>query len=229
MSKLVLVTGASGNLGKGIVEALHQQGHSILATLGSDRDLGAFGHLPQVKSQILNVLDANGVNQFLEEQTAAAPIQAAVLLVGGFATGDIHHTDAAALDKMYQLNFMSAFNVVKPLLAHFEKHGGGQFVLVGTRPALVAEEGKKMFAYALSKSLIFKMAELINAQGKDDHITATVIVPSTIDTPPNRHAMPHADPSKWISPDDIGKTVAFVLSETGQTLREPVIKLYNKS
>ena len=228
MKKHILITGASGNLGKSIVEELHQKGYPILATLGSERDLKTFEHLPNVKMQIVNVLDAENVNNFLVENEGFH-IQAAVLLVGGFAAGNIHETDLAMLEKMYQLNFVSAFNIVKPLMDYFEKRGGGQFIFVGSRPSLDVEEGKNLFAYSLSKSLVFKMAELVNATGKKHHITATVLVPSTIDTPQNRNAMPDADPSHWISPEDISKAVTFVLSDTGKTLRESVLKLYHKA
>ena len=228
MKNHILVTGASGNLGKILVEELHHEGHSILATVGFQQDLTVFDHLPHVKTAVLDVLNPESVIQFLKENENFQ-IQAAILLVGGFAAGDIHHTDLEMLEKMYKLNFVTAFNVVKPLMQYFEKQSNGQFIFIGSRPTLHAEEGKNLFAYSLSKGLIFSMADLINAQGKKHHITATVVVPSTIDTPQNRNAMPDAKHDNWISPNAIGKAVAFILSDTGKTLREPIFKLYNKS
>jgi NADP-dependent 3-hydroxy acid dehydrogenase YdfG len=227
MKNHVLVTGASGNLGKIIVEELHQNGHAIFATISSERDLKVFEDLENVETRILDVLNADKVEKFINENEIFH-IEAAVLLVGGFVAGDIHQTDIAMLEKMYQLNFISAFNIVKPLMSQFEKQGSGQFIFVGAKPTLNPEEGKNLFAYSLSKSLIFKMAELINSAGKNHHITATVLVPSTIDTPQNRNSMPDAEFEKWITPKDIGKTINFILTETGKTLRESVLKLYNK-
>ncbi|MBC8154048.1 MAG: SDR family oxidoreductase, partial [Bacteroidetes bacterium] len=133
--KTVLVTGASGNLGRDVVEHLHQQGYAILATFSSGREVGLFAHLPQVKTQIVNVLDEESVSAFMEDNESAT-IRAAVLLVGGFAMGSIQETDADLLHRMYQLNFLSAFNVVKALIARFEQRGGGQFILIGARPSL---------------------------------------------------------------------------------------------
>lgn len=224
----VLITGASGNLGRSIVEELHNHGFSILATIGLEREMNTFDHLANVRSQIVDVLDVANVDAFLTAN-ATTKIETAILLIGGFVQGHLQDTDLAAMDKMYQLNFVSAFNIVKPLLTQFEKQGGGHFIFIGSRPSLNVEEGKKLFAYAISKSMVFKMAEIINADGKDKNISATVIVPSTIDTPLNRSAMPNADPTKWITPEAIGKAVAFVLSDTGKTLHEPIFKLYNKS
>lgn len=226
--KTVLVTGASGNLGTSLVEELHNAGYRILATLGSEKDRHIFDHLPNVSSEVVDVLNPEQVTSFLDSVTGES-IRAAALLVGGFTAGSIEDTSLETLDKMYRLNFVSAFNLVKPLLAQFETQGGGQFILVGARPALVADAGKNLFAYSISKSLIFELANLVNAQGKGKHISATVIVPSTIDTPINRQAMPDADYTKWISPNDISKAISFMLSDTGKTISEPVLKLYNQS
>lgn len=226
--KTVLVTGASGNLGTSLVEELHKDGYHIIATLGSEKNLDIFKHLPNVDSHVVDLLDADTVSDFLSK-IGEKPIHAAALLVGGFTVGSLQETDVATLDKMYRLNFITAFNVVKPLLAQFDAKGGGQFVFIGARPALVPEAGQHLVAYALSKSLIFELANLINAHGNDNHISATVIVPSTIDTPTNRDAMPEADPTKWITPEDISRTIAFVLSDTGRRISEPILKLYNQS
>ena len=228
MKNHILETGASGNLGKILVEELHNEGHFILATVNSEHDLAIFKHLPHVKTAVLDVSNPEMVNQFLKENEDSQ-LEAAVLLVGGFASGDIHKTDLEMLEKMYKLNFVTAFNVVKPLMSYFEKQEFGQFIFVGSRPTLHPEEGKNVFAYSLSKGLIFNMAEIINVQGKKHNIRATMLVPSTIDTPQNRDSMPDANYDLWISPHAIGKAAAFILSETGKTLKEPIFKLYNNS
>jgi short-subunit dehydrogenase len=224
--KTILITGAAGNLGKSVVEQLHKSGYKILATVGFENELALFSHLPNVKSSLLNVLDISNVNEFLKENRG---IHAAILLVGGYAGGSIHQTDLAQIEKMFQLNFVSAFNIVKPLLANFEENGGGQFIFIGSRPSLNAEEGKNVFAYSLTKSLIFKMAELVNSEGKNKGISASVIVPSTIDTALNRKSMHDADFSKWVTPEAIAKTIDFVLTEEGKMLNEVVLKIYNQS
>jgi NAD(P)-dependent dehydrogenase (short-subunit alcohol dehydrogenase family) len=224
----ILVTGASGNLGKDVVEHLHQQGYTVLATFSSDRDIALFDHLPNVRPYLVNVLDEASVTAFVAQLTGVE-LRAAVLLVGGFAAGTLQKTDDKLLQKMIDLNFMSAFNMVKPLMTHFATQGGGQFVLIGSRPTLNAAEGKNVVAYALSKALVFELAKLINAEGKPNHITATVVVPSTIDTPANRAAMPDADYSHWVPTEKLADLLAFLVSDTGRMTRETVVKLYNRS
>lgn len=225
--KSVLITGASGSLGTSLVNELHTNGYRILATVGSEKNRDVFSKLMNVESHVVDLLNPAEIAAFFDK-ISGEPIHAAALLVGGFTMGGIQETNVDDLDKMYRLNFLTTFNVVKPLLSRFEAQGGGQFIFIGARPAIVADAGKNLVAYSLSKALIFELANLVNAHGKGKNISATVIVPSTIDTPINRQAMPDADPAKWVTPATISKTIAFIMSDTGQTISEPVLKLYNQ-
>jgi len=227
MSKNIIVSGASGGLGKDVVNKLAGGENNLYVTFGSKR-VDTFQDLENVTSQVVDLTDQDAAMNFVNATIEkAGTIQAGIFLAGGYAPGNLHATDDALLEKMFNINFFTAFHLVKPLMKHFETTGGGQFIFIGARPALEADQGKGNFAYALSKSLVFKMAEFINSEGKSKNITATVIVPSTIDTPLNREAMPDADFSKWVSGTDIAENIAFVLSESGAKLRETVLKVYN--
>ena len=138
----------------------------------------------------LDLTDEEAIAQFVEAH--AEGLEAAVLTVGGFAMGGFDETDKTLLDRMYSMNFETAFFLVKALLPVFDKRGGGQIILFGSKPALEAQAGMHTLAYSLSKGLVFHLAELINAYGKEKNISATVLVPSIIDTPINREAMPDA-------------------------------------
>lgn len=225
--RTVLITGANGNLGTVVVKALHAKGFGICATIGSGGIPEAFERLTLHTRQV-NLTDENAVSQYAQEILRIHPeLNAAILLVGGFAMGSIRETDGALLDKQIALNFKTGYFMVRSLIDHFATRGGGQFILIGSRPALQAEAGKNMVAYALSKSLVHHLAEIINAYGNGKKISATVIVPSTIDTVANRQSMPKADFSKWVKAEDIAETIAFILSDAGSSLRESILKLYN--
>ena len=136
-------------------------------------------------------------------------IDAALLLVGGYASGGIAETNGDTLKKMFTLNFDTAYFVARPLFQQMLKQStGGRLVFVGARPALRPKDANKSLGYALSKSLIFKLAEALNAAGSDKNVTASVVVPSTIDTPVNRQAMPNADFSSWVKAEDIASAMA---------------------
>jgi NAD(P)-dependent dehydrogenase (short-subunit alcohol dehydrogenase family) len=211
-----------------VVTTLHDRKHAVLATFGSNREAGVFDHLPHVKTDILNVLDEHIVQQYLLDN-AETPISAAVLLVGGFAKGTLQESDAGTLDKMYQLNFMSAYNFVKPLMFKFEQQGGGQFIFVGAKAGLEGE-GQDVFAYAMSKTLLFKLADYVNTYDKAHNIKATILVPSTIDTPQARHsAAQDTDFSQWITPEYMAEKIADILSDTEGVSGETILKLYNNN
>ncbi len=226
MNTSVIITGASGNLGGAIAEKLAANGFSILGTVGSPRSAAALRE-KGIAAEPVDLTDPQAVQQYVAGLDA--DVGAAVLTVGGFAAGGFAETDGATLQKMYRLNFETAYFLTQALLPIFEKRGGGQIILVGARPALDAEEGKNLIAYALSKKLVFFLAELINAHGKDRRITASVVVPGTMDTPRNREAMPDADFSKWASPAAVADAIHFLLTDSGRQVREGVIKVYNES
>jgi NAD(P)-dependent dehydrogenase (short-subunit alcohol dehydrogenase family) len=226
----VIITGANGNLGLSVVNRLLEKEYHIIAASGHS-GAGNLPHHQNLEIQEVDLLNEEKAGNFAKTTFKHNPdLQAAVLLVGGFAMGKLADTGKAELDKMIGLNFYTAYHIVRSLLPHFmNRPEGGQFILVGSRPGLNAADGKDFFAYSMSKAMIFKLAEFINAEGKDKRVTATVIVPSTIDTETNRKAMPGADFSKWVPAENIADVISFSLSETGRMTRESVIKVYNRS
>lgn len=228
MQASIIVTGASGNMGAHAVKTLQKAGFHILGTAGGPESAAQLAR-QGVEAISLDLTDEAAVHEYARNLRQPASLKGAVLTAGGFAPGNLHDTDGTALRKMYSLNFETAFFMVHALLPIFEKNGGGQFILVGARPALKAEEGRNLAAYALSKTLVFKLSEFVNAYGKGKGIRSTVIVPSTIDTPANRKAMPDADFSKWVPLEAISGTIRFLFSEAGQHIREGVVKLYHEA
>jgi len=229
MQRTILITGASGNLGKEVVNLLHAEGHTLLAT---------YHHTEPDESLKRQLAFCVKVNLQHEEETSTMVqnliqqypnVDAAILLAGGYEGGSMAETTSHIIEKQINHNFKTAWNVVRPLMDHFKKKGQGQFVLMGSRPGISAEAGKHSVAYALSKSLLFSLSDIINADAKGTEITSSVVVPSTIDTEPNRTSMPNADFTKWVSAADVAKTISFILSPVGQQMRQAVYKIYNKA
>ncbi len=229
--KSIIVTGAAGNLGQAVVKRFAKDGHKVYAALGLGENSRLFSESPlaaHIHTQFLNLTDETVSEGYVKNIIAQDPgVETAICIVGGWQPGSISETTGYELDKMIKLNFTTAYNIVRPLLEYFERRGRGQFVFIGARPAINPAEAKSQFAYALSKSMLFRLAEIINDQGKFKDIRASVIVPSLLDTPQNRMAFPGASVEEWVSPDMAADTIAFLLSETGENLRETVVKLYN--
>jgi NAD(P)-dependent dehydrogenase (short-subunit alcohol dehydrogenase family) len=224
----IIITGAAGNLGRVVVEKLVAEGYHIIATIAPGNE-SPFKNLKSVDSEELDLTDEAAVESFVKKCYGKYDkIHAGVLIAGGFDAGGLKDTDKAKLDKQIALNFETAYHLSRQLFIRMED-GGGHLIFVGTRPAFTPSEGKNLVAYSLAKSLLFRLAEIINADGKDKNIRASVIVPGTIDTPANREAMPDADHSKWVPRTDIAEALTYLVSEPGGSLRETVLKLYNES
>lgn len=228
--KTVIITGASGNLGKACVEKFVAEGYKVIATLPPGHNLG-FEVKGEVETYNADLSDEGSVNEVISKIIAKhKTIDAALLLVGGYAYGGVDETDGTLLKKMLSLNFDATYFVARPIFQQMIKqNSGGRIILVGARAALRAKDGAKSFAYALSKSLIFKLAEFLNATGSEKNVTTSVVVPSTIDTPQNRQAMPKADFSTWVKAEDIAAAMAHLCSGEAEAWRESVVKMYGKA
>lgn len=228
--KTVIITGASGNLGKASVEKFIGEGYKVIATVTPGKTLGfeVKGDVETYEADLTDEKSVTGViSQIISKHKT---IDAALLLVGGYASGGVKETDGAVLKKMFTLNFDTAYFVARPVFQHMLQQGsGGRLIFVGSRPALRAKEANKSLGYALSKSLIFKLADALNAAGSSSNVTASVVVPSTIDTPVNRQAMPNADFTAWVKPEEIADAMAHLCSSESNAWRETVLKIYGRS
>lgn len=228
--KNVVITGAGGALGKACVNEFTTNGDQVIAVLSPDKkdsNYEAKGVATYHTDLSDELMTKATIAKVIEDHKS---IDIGILTVGGFSMGGIDETDGAQLKKMINLNFETAYYLSRELFRHMSANGkGGRIVLIGARPALDAKAGKNLIAYALSKTLVMKLAELFNAEGKDKNIVCSVIVPSIIDTQANRDSMPKADYTKWVKPAEIAKNIRFITSETGSALREPVLKIYGDS
>ncbi len=230
MPKTIIITGANGNLGVATVKKFLDEGYKVIAVSHSGEQLGFAASHENFELREVDLADEGATNTFMEELISLeGRIDGALLLAGGFAMGDIGATDGEALRKMISLNFETAYFIVRPLFQHMLQNGYGRLVLIGARPAIKPELGKGMLAYSLSKSLLFQLAEMLNAAAKGTNVVTSVVVPSTIDTPINRKSMPDADFSSWVRPEEIAGMLEFICNEKGNVMREPIYKLYNNS
>lgn len=228
--KNVIITGANGNLGKAVTKTFLDKGYTVIATVSSEKsktDLEVHDKLDVYTVDLTNEEHADAfVKQVLQKH---GNVDAAVLLAGGFAGGNITKVAAKDVQAQIDLNFYTAFNVARPVFNNMMERGEGRIIFIGSKPALEAGAGKSSLAYGLSKSLLFKLADYLNAEAKGKNVTATVVAPGTLDTAPNRKSMPDADPDKWVKPADLAEILAFIVGDKGNPLRETVLKVYGNS
>jgi NAD(P)-dependent dehydrogenase (short-subunit alcohol dehydrogenase family) len=112
---------------------------------------------------------------------------------------------------MIEINLTSGFLCCRAALPWMRKDGWGRIVLVSARTARYDRTGQA--AYSIAKAGVGLLAEVISEENRSFGVTANAIAPSILDTPANRAAMPEADHSMWIPPDDVAATIEFLCSE----------------
>lgn len=226
--KTAIVTGAAGNLGRAVVAKLIGENFNVIGIVHKSAAADQFEN--NYEEKVVDLLDKNTVentvNAIVEKHGS---IDVAVFTAGGFAMGDIASTTVEDIRKQIQLNFETAYNITRPVFLQMLKQNNGRIFLIGSKAGEDTSKAKAVAAYGLSKSLIFNLTKILNAEAGEKNVVTTVVVPGTIDTPQNRQSMPDADFTKWVLPQQIADVIYFYTTKNADTVREPVIKIYNGS
>ena len=224
MSQTVLITGAKGGLGAHVTRAFLAAGAAVT---GSSRSIDdsefpsqRFAGIPAdlTKAEDASRLVAAAIQRF-------GPIDVLVHVAGGFAYGGpIHETSDAVWQQMVDLNASAAFYILRAAIPHMRQQRKGRIVAIGSRAGV--EPQANIAAYAASKAALVSLVRTAALENRDLGITANVILPGTIDTEANRKSDPHADRSKWVSPDRIADLVLFLASEAAAQITGAAIPFY---
>jgi NAD(P)-dependent dehydrogenase (short-subunit alcohol dehydrogenase family) len=222
--KIAFVTGASGGLGTHVTKALLDAGATVVGLSPnikqSDFDHPNFTALPAS----LSSLDAakKAVDTIV---TRFGRIDLLAHLVGAFAGGQaVADMDDKTFQRMFDLNLNSAFHILRAVLPHMRKAGGGRIIAIGSRAA--ENPGPKVGAYSASKAALVSLMKTVALENKDSGITANVILPGTIDTPANRKDMPGADVSQWVQPASIASLIVWLAGDSARDVTGAVIPVY---
>ena len=208
--RTVIVIGAAGALGAGLVTAFAEAGAGVT---GVDKVLPAAGRqLDSVSYRAVNVLDDAALAELFDH---GPPPWAVVNTVGGFAAhAPLPEMDPAVLASQLELNLVSAALVTKHALRRMATAGQGRIVHTASRAALVTKGSH--FAYSVSKLGVLHLVSMAADETRGTGITVNCVVPSIIDTPPNRAAMPDADHASWPKIPDIAQAYLFLASPAAQ-------------
>jgi NAD(P)-dependent dehydrogenase (short-subunit alcohol dehydrogenase family) len=229
-NKTVIITGASGNMGQVVIKKFLAEGYNVVGTIVPNDPVPFDIENKNLEKVLVDLMNEEEAGKFVQNVISKyGSIDAAVLTVGGFAMGTVVSTTTSDVYKQYKLNFETAYNIARPAFVQMLEQKAGRIFLIGSKPGLSADNSKGMIAYGLGKSLIFRLAELMNAEAKGTNVVTSVVVPSTIDTVQNRKAMPDADYNTWVKPEVIASVIYYYCTDRAAALREPVIKLYNNA
>jgi NAD(P)-dependent dehydrogenase (short-subunit alcohol dehydrogenase family) len=231
--RVVLVTGAAGNLGTAVAEAFGTRGARLALLDRSAERLEAVARSLALPPNAMLLPTDLTERRSVDAAVAAVLEQFGVLdvvanIAGGFTMGPpLHETPDEDLDFMLDLNVRSLFNVCRAAVPAMLKGGGGRIVNVSAR---AAREGKaRMGPYCASKAAVITLSETLAAEHRLNGINVNCILPGTIDTPQNRASMPDADHSRWVTPGALADVVVFLASHAARAISGAAIPVYGQS
>lgn len=218
--RTVLVTGASGNLGRAVAEAFRARGADLVLIDRNARHLAtAFGaESAHQMFAVVDLLDAAQVDAMVARAAERfGPLDVLCNLAGGFRMGEpVHATSDATWQAMFDLNARTLLNTVRAVVPRMIDAGGGAIVNVG---AYAAQKGAaQKGAYTASKSVVIRLTEAMAAELREKGINVNCVLPTVIDTPENRASMPEADPSRWVAPQDLANVIVFLASPAARAI-----------
>jgi NAD(P)-dependent dehydrogenase (short-subunit alcohol dehydrogenase family) len=221
-----LITGADGGLGTWVTKAFLAAGAAV-AGVSRSIQAGSFSH-PAFWAVRAELRSAETARNTVDEAIRRfGRIDVLVHLVGGFAGGNsVAETDDATVEKMLDLNYRSAFFVVRAVLPHMRERGAGRILAVASRQA--AEPAANVGAYSASKAALVALIRTVALENSDRGITANSILPATMDTPANRAGDPRADTSRWVPPSQVAGLLVHLASDAGGGITGAAIPVYGK-
>ena len=217
-NKTIVITGANGGLGREVSRKALEYGATLvlLDLVFPDEAKSLEGDVTYIEIDLLNA-------ESVEEQLSQLEqIDAVMNLAGGFSMGPtVHEVSDKDWDFLFNINVNTMRNVVSAVVPKMIEQQGGAIVNVG---ALGAIKGAgNMGAYCASKSVVMRLTESLSEELKHKGINVNAVLPSIIDTPANRSAMPDADPSKWVTPEQLGEVICFLASDAAKAVHGALV------
>jgi NAD(P)-dependent dehydrogenase (short-subunit alcohol dehydrogenase family) len=213
-NRTVLVTGAAGQLGHAVSQAFARQGANLVLLGRTQAALATvFGAESETRLFVAaDLLDQTQVNEAVAQGVARfGRIDVLCNMAGGFTMGEpVHQTSVATWDTMYDLNVRTVLNMARAVVPGMQDGAGGKIINVAATAAL--RGASDMGAYCAAKSGVVRLTESMAAELREQGINVNCVLPSILDTPANRLAMPTADPHRWVALDDLAQVVLFLAS-----------------
>jgi NAD(P)-dependent dehydrogenase (short-subunit alcohol dehydrogenase family) len=218
MARVVFVTGGSGALGHAITHRFLAEGATVCVPwiVESERDRLQASVVPETRARLLlercDVLDEGALGRLVGDVTRRfGRPDVLVSAVGAFAMGELVQTDRALWDRMLTLNLTATYLAARAVLPDMLTARSGRIVAVASRAVVPPVGG--FIAYTVAKAGVIAFVQALAAETRSRGVTVNAVLPSTMDTPANRAAMPSVDPKTWVPVDSVAGSIAYLASD----------------
>jgi NAD(P)-dependent dehydrogenase (short-subunit alcohol dehydrogenase family) len=225
-----IVTGGTGGLGSAVVTRLLDDGWRVVVPWIIESELERVQPRDGLELIESDLFEPDAVTEVVATAAAvaSAPLRGVVNLVGGFAAGErVDQTPIEDFEKQFRLNLRPTYLMVQAAVPRLIAAGEGSIVCVGTRAALKPFSGAA--GYIASKAAVIAFSQAVAVEYRDDNVRCNTILPSVIDTPGNRAAMPKADHDRWVKPSAIAGVIAHLLSADSSPTSGAAIPVYGRA
>ena len=230
----VLITGGTGILGSAVTKAYLAQGDTVAVTYLFEDEVARFKqHNPKLSEDVAflfaNVtVEAEVQKTITEFISKFGSLDVLINIVGGFVGGiPTAELEQEQWDFMMDLNLKSVFLCCKTAIPHMTAQSYGKIVNVSARAGLKGEAG--LSAYCVSKGGVRTLTESLAAEVMDSGVNVNAIMPSIMDTPMNREAMPDEDHDRWVATADVAKVISFLTSDDAAIINGAAIPVYGRA
>jgi NAD(P)-dependent dehydrogenase (short-subunit alcohol dehydrogenase family) len=226
MAPTAIVTGGTGGLGTAVVARLLDAGWRVVVPWIAEAETKRLE-----EHQRLELIQADVSDPAAAAEVAAragAELRGLVNLAGGFdAPGRVHEIEFERFAEQFRRNVDPTYTMIHAALGAMLAAEAGSIVCVGTRAAVQPFPGAA--GYIASKAAVIALAQAVAAEYRQQGIRCNAILPSVIDTPGNRQAMPDAKHERWVKPAEIAGVIAHLLSPDSAPTSGAAIPVYGRA
>ena len=228
LNRHAVVTGGTGALGTAVVQMLVDAGAVCHIPAHARPDPARFPLARHERVRVTAGIDLTDENAVASFYSSLPSLWASVHTAGGFSAAPINETTLAMWKQMLDTNSLTCFLCCRGAVRKMRASGGaGRIVNVAAKPVLVPTGG--LSAYAASKAAVASLTLSLSEELAAESIWVNAVVPSIMDTPANRQAMPKADFNKWPKVQDVAATIVFLASPQNSTSRGALVPVYGRS
>lgn len=225
--KRAVVTGGTGALGTAVVGRLLEAGVEVWIPVFDSRELTAFPYGDHSSVHTVEGVDLTAPAAVDAFYGAIPDLAASIHIAGGFAFTPLEALTPAVLEGQYRMNALTATLCCQAAVDRMAE--GGQLLNVTARPALEPSGGPQLGAYTMAKAAVAALTRSLASELRPRGIGVNAIAPSVIDTAVNREAMPDADWSSWVKPEDAADVIVFLASPRNRVVSGACVPVYGNA